>query len=460
MERQTTPAKALRVNLDLQRYGAFAEIGAGQEVARHFFQAGKASQTIAKSMSAYDMAYSDEIYGKEKNGRYVCESRLEKMLEKEFSLLLRRLDEKRGDSTAFFAMANTVATGTPETPRCHGWMGVRFQTKPKGEFNDIILHVRMIDRHRLQQQEALGILGVNLVEAAFYGLDDPDEFIPRLVENLKKDQVFIDTLRFAGPDLKKFDNRKINLDLVRRGLAEAVLFSPQGEILHLSDEFYSKALVIERGTFRPLTATHVDVLEKGAAQLHAEIQNSAQPKTEILKVMEIVMPQNIEAQKLQEFSDRIDVIGAAGFHTLISNFPLFYQLKVFIRKSTPAPIAIVIGASKLEALFDEVHYKNLEGGLVEGLAKMFGDRTELYVYPHKTDLTCLTAKLFRPKGPVEFIYNFYLQRKQIADISGCDQTGNYWHSADVRQRMEAGNSEWQKMVPAKALDVIRRIYKV
>ncbi|MBX3041871.1 MAG: hypothetical protein KF789_14285, partial [Bdellovibrionaceae bacterium] len=177
---RTIAAKALRVNLDQERYGTFAEIGAGQEVARHFFQVGRASQTIAKSMSAYDMTYSDEIYGREKNGRYVCESRLIRMLDKEANLLVRRLGEKRGANTCFFAFANTVATGSPESPRCHGWMGVRFQNKPRGPFNEIVLHVRMTDKHRLRQQEALGALGVNLVEAAFYGLKKPEGFLDLL----------------------------------------------------------------------------------------------------------------------------------------------------------------------------------------------------------------------------------------------------------------------------------------
>ena len=248
---RTTTGKALRVNLDMNIYGAFAEIGAGQEVARHFFQAGRASQTIAKTISAYDMIYSDEIYGKEKNGRYVVESRLNRMLEKECSLLIRRLNEHRGSKTTFFAYANTVATGSAESPKCHGWMGVRFQKKPGAEPNDIILHVRMMDQRRLQQQEALGMLGVNLVYSAFYHSEDPTDFMNFLVDGLKQGQIVIDVIKFSGPAFKHFNNQKMNLELVKRGLAEAVLFGPQtgvgsDAVLNIADTIWGKALLIQR----------------------------------------------------------------------------------------------------------------------------------------------------------------------------------------------------------------------
>lgn len=455
MSNQNTAAKALKVNLDIERYGAFAEIGAGQEVARHFFQAGRASQTIAKSMSAYDMTYSDEIYGREKNGRYVCESRLNRMLEKEYGLLLRRLGEQRGAKTSFFAFANTVATGTPESPRCHGWMGIRFQTRPGGEANDIILHVRMMDRHRLEQQNALGVLGVNLVEAAFYGIKEPAEFLPRLVESLKPGQVVIDVIKFSGPALRAFDDRSMNLELMRLGLSEAILFSPSGEVLHLSDAIYGKGILIQRGVYRPLTVTHVDVMEKGLKQLKSEMTKAGEKKTDILTALEIVMPPNTKAKDLGDISARIDLAGASGFHVLISNFPLFYQLKVFIRRFSQSPIALVMGASKLDRLFDEAHYANLEGGLMEGLGKLLDEKSKVYVYPHKTDKICLTAKLYRPNGPAAKIYDYFFAKGQIEDIAGCDEAGMYWHSDEVRKMIEKKTKGWEKMVPALAAALIR-----
>ena len=449
---RTTAAKALRINLDQARYGTFAEIGAGQEVARHFFQAGRASQTIAKSMSAYDMTYSDEIYGREKNGRYVCESRLMRMLDKEFQLLLRRLDAKRGSDTCFFAFSNTVATGSPESPRCHGWMGVRFQTKPRGPFNDIVLHVRMTDRHRLRQQEALGALGVNLVEAAFYGLKKPDQFLDLLIENLKNDQVIIDIIRFSGPDLKDFDNRLLNLELVRRGLAEAALFSPQGEILSVSDALYGKAILLQRGAYRPPTKTHLDVIEKGLRQMSSLMGK----KTEVLPLLEILMNQTTKPKDLTDFSHRIDAIGACGHFSLVSNLDLYYKLKHFMRKHTQLPTTFILGASKLEKLFEDKHYANLEGGLLEGLGKLLDSETKISVYPHKTDSICLTAKMYRPQSPADLIYDYFFKKGQIQDISGCDEATVYSHSEDVRRMIERKEKGWDKLVPAPVVDLIKK----
>lgn len=450
MESRTTPAKALKVNLDLERYGAFAEIGAGQEVARHFFMAGRASQTIAKTMSAYDMIYSDEIYGKEKSGRYVCESRLLKMLDKEYSLLQRRLSEHRGQKTSFFAFANTVATGTPESPRCHGWMGVQFQTKPKGEPNIILLHVRMMDRHRLQQQEALGILGVNLIEAAFYQLKNPDSFIDQLIENLKKDQIVIDVLKFSGPDLKHFNNQRINLALVAHGVSEAVLFSPDLEILNISDVAYGKSLLFQRASYRPITKTHVDVLEKGMAQLKKE-----KGATDILPILEITVPAR-EDLDYQDYLKRIEMISQLGYHVLISQFHLYYQLKHFFRKFTQKPLAIVIEASKLSRIFEESHYKNLDGGILEGLGKLLDPQTKLFIYPHKTEKMCQTAKTFTPASHLLQVYRHFSELKQIEDISGCDETDVYLHSQDIRSLIKKKDKSWEKLVPAKVADLIKK----
>ncbi|MGZ3771007.1 MAG: hypothetical protein ACXVCP_04540, partial [Bdellovibrio sp.] len=318
---ETTLGKALKINMDTSRYGVFAEIGAGQEVARHFFQAGKASQTIAKTISAYDMIVSDDIYGKEPNGRYVCESRLKKMLGHEYDLLVDRLSETRGSHSRFFAFANTVATASHGTTKqSHGWMGVRFQTEPGRPYNDIILHVRMLDRHRLQQQEALGILGVNLLVCAFYHANKVDQFITYLVDGLKEDQIVIDVLKFHGDDLKHFDERLMNLELVRRGLAEAILFSPNNEILNISDAIYGKSLLIQRGTFRPVTITHLDVLQKGLAQIKQDIVQSEGKELTVIPMMELTM-HNLQMDghlNEKDFLARVETLTSLGLHVLIS----------------------------------------------------------------------------------------------------------------------------------------------
>ncbi|WP_413584695.1 hypothetical protein [Bdellovibrio sp. HCB274] len=454
----TTVSKALKINNDLTRYGAFAEIGAGQEVARHFFQAGMASQTIAKTISAYDMIVSDEIYGREANGRYVCEPRLEKMLGHEYTLLIERLSGPRGAKTCFFSFASTVATASSSSNKqSHGWMGVRFQATPGGPDNEIILHVRMLDRHRLQQQESLGILGVNLLYCAFYGLADTDSFVPQLVENLKEGQVVIDVIKFKGPAVGHFDNRLMNLELVRRGLAEAIMFSPKNEILNVADAVYGKSLLIQRGTFRPVTSTHIDVIQKGMAQMKADVKNMEGKDLEILPVMELTMHNLTTDGHVNEsdFLARVEVLTSLGYHVMISNFRLFYTLKRFIRRYNQNLMALIIGASHLEKLFEESHYKNLEGGLLEGLGKLMEQKTKVYVYPHKTPDLCLTTKSFFPKAHLRHIYAYFVESKQIVDVSGCDETADYLHSSDVVKMIESGDSRWEQFVPQKVVSAIK-----
>jgi hypothetical protein len=449
-------SKAHQINLDDHQYGTFAEIGAGQEVARYFFLAGKASHTIAKTISAYDMIFSDEIYGREKNGRYVCESRLIKMLDKEAGLLVKRLDASRGAKTNFFAFANTVTTGTSETPRCRGWMGVRFQTHPQGNFNDIILHVRMTDRQRLQQQESLGILGVNLIYAALYKRQSPTAFILSLVETLKEGQLFIDVLKFRGPDVSSFDNRMINLELVHRGLSEAILFDPQMELLNISDAVHDKALLIQRGNYRPITSTHLDVLSKGLDHLQKSLLGTKNETREILALNEMPMLHGDSRVSEQDYLYRLEILAALGLHVLVTKFPFYYQIKSFFRKYTQHPLVIVMGASHLENIFEETLYRNLEGGIFEGLGKLLDANSKLSIYPHKTSQTCLTAKTFAPAPNVMHLYKHFLDIGQIQDISGCDETKNYTHSDDIHALIEKNDSSWESQVPPIVRDYIKR----
>lgn len=448
--------KARQINQDTKIYGAFAEIGAGQEVARFFFQAGKASQTIAKTISAYDMIYSDEIYGKEASGRYVCESRVMKMLDKEFSLLQRRLDAVRGKDTCFFAYANTVATGGIKKKYSHGWMGVRFQTTPNGKPNEIVMHVRLLDKHRLQQQETLGVLGVNLVHTAFFHRDNVFDIIPALVDHLKHDQVAIDYIKFSGPDLAHINNHLMNLSLVRRGLSEAVMFGPDGNILNTSDELFQKSVLIQRGTYRPITTTHIDVLEKGLSQFEKEFAKETKKSMVLFELTMHSLEQEDGHIHEKDFLDRVKSLCSLGRHVLVSNFQLFYRLKDFMRLYTQMPMALIIGASHLEKVFDETHYKDLDGGILEGLGRLLDDKTKLYVYPHKTADSCMTTRSFFPAPKVLKIYQHFLEQKQIQDISGCDEASEYLHSEEVRKMILDKNPAWEKLVPEKIRDQIKK----
>ncbi|MFN8846562.1 MAG: hypothetical protein ACK5W9_06895 [Bdellovibrionales bacterium] len=453
MSLKSTLEKAQEVNLDIEKYGTFAEIGAGQEVARHFFTAGKASQTIAKTISAYDMIYSDEIYGKEKSGRYVVKSRLIKMLDKEYNLMLRRLESHRGSKTAFFSFANTVATGSAETPKCHGWMGIRFQTKPGGPPHDIILHVRMMDRFRLQQQESLGVIGTNLIHSAFYHRQNHEKFVHHLVDNLKKGQILIDYFEASGPDLAHFDNRLVNLLLVKMGLSEAVLFGPDQKPQVIADEVFQKALLIQRGHYRPMTTSHLDMMDKGLEQLKLDIKSLK------LKSHDVVTFNEIEISNTSDLDDvlaRIEMLSLLGLRVLVTHFPLYYQMKSFFRKFTQNPMILLMSASHLERIFNPEHYKNLEGGIFEGLGKLLDENTRLYIYPYKTEKSCLTASLFHSKAKTQKLFEHFLESGLIVDISGCENSEVFHHSEEVFQKIQKKDKSWEKMVPPGIVNYMQK----
>lgn len=456
---RTTVGKALDINLDPLIYGTFAEIGAGQEVARYFFQAGKASQTIAKTISAYDMIYSDEIYGKEESGRYVCESRLIKMLDKEYSLLQRRLKGTRGAETCFFAFANTVATGDNKKRPTHGWMGIRFEPNPGAQPSDIVLHVRLLDRHRLQQQEALGVLGVNLVSAAFRRTQSIEGLISALVENLKMGQVAIDMIRVSGSGLAHLSNHLLNLELVKHGLAEVILFGPDESILSLGDTLYQQPLIIERGDFNPITTTHLELISRAADKFKHDFAAKIKNKSPLF-LFELTMKSLKDETKgkldSSDFLQRVRALAQTGASILVSNFELFYQLKQHLRMSTEAPIALVLSTKRLERIFEPTHYTDLSGGLLEGLGKLLDPDTCLYVYPHKTKDRCQSLSAFFPEQSLLPIFQYFKSQNWITELSGCDDIAEYIHSDAVRKMIQEKNSNWETFVPEKVATLIKK----
>lgn len=452
---KTTLEKALDINLDPLFYGSFAEIGAGQEVARQFFQAGKASQTIALTISAYDMTYSDIIYGKEKNNRYVCEARLLKMLDKEFAKLIDRLDTTRGEQTCFFAFADTVATANEGGRNySHGWIGVRFQNKPKSEFSQAILHVRLLDKHRLQQQETLSKFGVNLLHSCFYKNNQPDLFQTGLFEQIKDGALAIDVAHFSGPAFQHFDEITFNINLAQSGWSEAIYIDEQGQLQNPADALWDKNILIQRGFFKPVTKTHLDISKRGVTHFCTEF--SVKP-SEVKTVFEFTLNNRLKNTEIKtdEALTRIKMIQALGLPVLVSKFTLFYKLKEFLRLTTKKPISIVIGATHLEKLFDESFYFDLSGGILEGMGKLLSDQTRLYIYPHKTKDICLLSKSFFPKPNVSHIYKHFIENKLIQDIAGCDEISEFIHSDDILKMIERNDFNWKKYVPEAIHNMVK-----
>ncbi len=448
---KTILEKALDINLDTKFYGTFAEIGAGQEVARQFFQAGRASQTIALTISAYDMIYSDIIYGKEKSGRYVCKPRLEKMLDKEYSKLLLRLSEARGDKSCFFSFADTVSTGKNS---CHGWLGVRFQTKPKSEPQTVMLHVRFLDKHRLQQQETLSKLGVNLLHSCFFERADHDQFLSGLFDQIKEGSIAIDIVEFFGDEFKKYDPLLFNLKLVHLGWAEAILVDENRQLQSPGDYLWDKSLLIQRGFYTPVTNTHLDIFKRGLDHFKKEFSLKS---TDVLGLFEFTVDSRGKGKALtaEESLLRVDMISKLNIPTLITRFTLFYQLKEFARLASSKPFALVVGATNLEKLFDVSFYLNLSGGLLEGLGKLLGRYSRLYIYPHKTNEICLLTKSFFPKEDVRNIYKHFIDQNMIQDIAGCEEINEFIHSDDIVKMIKKKDSAWKKLVPEKIQSLVK-----
>ncbi|MBC8112449.1 MAG: TonB-dependent receptor, partial [Verrucomicrobia bacterium] len=351
-ETLSTRQKALKINLDRRIYGSFAEIGAGQEVAAMFFKSGGASGTIAKTISAYDMTFSDAIYGVEESGRYVCEPRLIKMLNREYNLLHVRLGEKRGEDTTFFAFADTVsALNFQKTNEGHGWIGMRFQTEPFGEYNDLVLHIRMLDNDNVLQQQAIGTIGVNLIYACFYYYKSPELLLKSLMDDLT-DRLEIDMLRVTGPDFKNVDNRLIALQLVRNGFTNAAMFGADGQVIQPSEVLYKKHIVAIRGRFRPFTHVNMDMLQKGIAHF---LQEPDVNEEKVMVISELTLSNLTAGEDIDEkdFLDRVDILCSLGQTVMISNYQEYYKLAAFLSRFTKLKMGFLLGITNLQWIFEE-----------------------------------------------------------------------------------------------------------
>lgn len=451
---RTTQEKALAINLDNRRYGTFAEIGAGQEVVRWFFQAGGAAGTIAKSISAYDMQVSDAVYGKCK--RYVCRARLEDMLENEQRLNRKRLSKKRGDSSTFFAFADTVsARNYHGTNECHGWLGIVFQTYPGGPDNRVIIHVRMLDSENAQQQEALGVVGVNLVHGAFAYYEDAGRLLHSLLDNLSTDRVEIDLIEFSGPKFDFIDNRVMALKLVQRGLTGAALFAADGSVLQPSEALRKKALVVERGRFRPFTNVNMEMMQ---ATLRAFSAENAIPAEDIVPIMEVTM-HNLARDgevDLADFISRADVLGAAGHTVLVSDFFEYYRLAEYLFRYTQKPIGIAMGLNALQALFEEPFYKNLDGGILESFGKMFRNDLRLFIYPRKSvDGDIKSADQIELNPVLARLYDYLSSRRCIVALENFTEEYLDIRADEVLEQISRGDEGWAEKVPARVAEVIR-----
>ena len=455
--RPSVEAKALRINLNKYIYGTFAEIGAGQEVARHFFRSGGASGTIAKTISAYDKNFSDNIYGEEDDKRYVTEARLNKMLDHEMQLLEERISREENPNKMFFTYANTVTTiDFAKKFKGHGWMGIRYQVDPKQPYSEITLHVRFHQTEARLQQEVLGLIGVNLVYGAFYKYQEPKKLLRYLYDNIDEDAIEIDTINFKGPLFEGVDNRLMSLQLVRYGMTDAVMFNPEGNNILPARELYKKNILTLRGSFRPVTRVNIDMFEKA---LDAFIHESEVEEEKTVVIFEITLS-NLRAQgeiDEKDFMDRAKLLCSLGHVVMISNFKEYYKLVDYLSQYTKKQMALSMGVNNFVEIFDEQYYQDLGGGILEAFGKMFYNNLKVYLYPMKDDNgTVINSTNLKLHPRMKDFYKFFKYNGKVIDIFDFEEEYLNIFSRKILQQIRDGEPDWEKYLPEGIAELIKK----
>ena len=453
----TIKQKALKINLNDDIYGTFAEIGAGQETVRQFFRVGGASGTIAKSLSAYDKSFSDAIYGVEDDKRYVTQNRLRKMLTQETSLIEERVGRKENPNKMFFCYANTVATiDFAKKFKGHGWVGIRFQIDPKDDYNEIILHVRFKENIARQQQETLGILGTNLIYSAFYKHNEPKKIIKYLYDNLDKEQLEIDTINFSGPVFKGVDNRIMSLELVKNGLTEAVLFGPNGQNILPAAALYKKNILALRGRFRPVTKVNEDMYVK-SLKLFLKEKKVKEENTVVIFEITLADLENKGEIDEQDFMDRAKLLGSLGETVLISNYKEYYRLVEYFSLYTNKKIGLCMGVNNLIQVFDPKYYIKLSGGILEAFGKLFFKKLKVYLYPViSEDGEIITSENLKVHPRIKELYKFSKFNGKVVDVKDYDKNSLKIYSEKVLEQIKRNKKGWEKLLPKSVASKIKK----
>ena len=453
----TTNSKALKINLNAHIYGTFAEIGAGQETVRNFFRAGGASGTIAKAMSAYDKDFSDAIYGVESDNRYVTEKRLKKMLRHEMDLIEERLDRQKHPEKLFFSYANTVATiNFSKKFKGHGWVGIRFQLDPLEDYNEIILHLRFKETDARQQQETLGVLGVNLVYGAYYLNDNPKELLKSFYDNIDSDRLEIDMINFSGPRFMYVDNRLMSLQLVKNGMTNAVMFGPDGNNLLPAQVLYKKNILALRGSYRPVTKVNMDMFERSKQLFLAEKKVNPE-KTQV--IFEITLS-NLRAEgeiNERDFLDRAELLCALGQNVMITNYQEYFKLVDYFSEFTKERMALAMGVNNLIQIFDEKYYRDLSGGILEAFGKLFYKDLKVYMYPYKDEEKgeYITSENLKVHPRMKELYKFFKNNGRLIDIKDFDQESLHIFSRKVLKMIKNNEEGWENMLPEGVSETIK-----
>ena len=454
----STKSKALRINLNENIYGSFAEIGAGQETVRNFFRAGGASGTIAKTMSAYDKDFSDSIYGIEEDNRYVTESRVKTMLSHEINLIEQRLPRSKHPDRLFFSYANTVATiDFAKKFKGHGWVGIKYQVEPDGNYNEIVLHIRFHENEATLQQNTLGTLGVNLIYGAFYKFNEPKKLLRYLYDHIDQDKIEIDTINFSGPQFSEVDNRLMSLQLIKNGMTQAVMFGPDGKNILPAAILYKKNILALRGSFRPVTKVNIDMYEK-SLDIFKKEKKVDEDKT--IVIFEITLS-NLRAEgeiNEEDFMSRARLLCSLGHTVMISNFQEYYKLVEYFSAYTKKRMGLALGVNNMIDIFDEKYYRHLSGGILEAFGKLFFKDLKVYVYPMLDPDTgeYTNSDNLKVHPRMKELYKFFKYNGKVVDIEDFDKDHLNIFSRTVLKMIKNNDEGWEKLLPEGVSEIIKQ----
>lgn len=452
--------KALEINLDPLFYGTISEIGAGQEVARNFFLAGGASGTVAKTVSAYDMQFSDAIYGTDETGRYVTRSRLLRMLDKEFGLVIKRVAEVRPKESRFFAFANTVAAKKYRSDdECHGWVGIRFQHQPRTTPSQVIFHVRMLDPSNAGQQEALGTLGVNLIHAAYIYKQDIEKLLDSLTDNLVWGRIEIDYITFEGPGFEGVDNRQMALRLVSSSLSPVVMFGTDGEAKLPADKLYKKHVLILRGVFRPFTNVNVDMITAG---LKGFIEKLGVTCDDVAFFCEMNIARYLSDGEgdISDLQDRVDIIASLGYNVMVTSHLRYFRISEYLSKHARRHIGFIISVDNLKTIFEDRFYEGMEGGILMGTARLFTSDSTLWVYPNlSTDGEITTVENLKVPTEIQHLYQHLVQNQRILPLKVPNGKLVPFDPDALAAQIAANDPGWKDLVPAPIHDRTEKLMR-
>lgn len=451
----STKEKSVHINIDSKYYGAIAEIGGGQETARHLFQAGGASNTVAKSISAYDKLFSDHFYNQGTPSRYVAEDRLRKMVDYEYDELIEILDKK--NSKKFFAFANTVETlNFTKTNQGNGWLGIAVEGTDRYRPNKFFIHVKLHENDTLLQQYTLGALGINLIYGGLFMWDDPNKILLSLLDNLDTDRVEVDYVYVEGPDMALVDNRLLNLMLVNNDMTPAIMFDQSGKVQQPSDMLYKKNVLLMRGYFRPINNLLMEFIEDSLAIFKRD--EDYKPDNTIA-FCEISLKYLMQNEKVDEkdFLHRVDLLNMMGQSVMITKFYRYFQIVKYLGQFKLIKLRIVVGLPTFDKILDSSNYTDLGGGLLEAMGALFQKNVKAYLYPYYDSNT---GEVIYPEDSHfsqenKLLWQYLNETKKIIVLKSIQSKNLEIRSEHITQLIEDGDDSFINYVPEKVFSHIK-----